>query len=331
MAESRQRDRENVREMPRKKKEVGTEGEAPPPSMWAFGGLTPLRLAKRVWTEYNEDDVGSHAAQLAYYFMLAIFPAILFILTVIGLVAGGNPQFQQQLFVYLARALPPSAYELIGKTVNEVTQAAGGLKMTFGLMFTLWSAMGGITAIMTSLNAAYDVEEERPIWKRYGIALGLTIAISILIIAALALVLFGGRFAEYLAGHVGLGSTFVIGWKVLQWPVAFAIMSMAFAVLYFFGPDVEQRKWYWITPGSVLGVLIWLLASIGVRVYLHFFNSYAKTYGSLGAVMILMLWLYVTGISIMLGGEINAEIEHAAAEKGRADAKAEGEKEAPAA
>jgi membrane protein len=102
-------------------------------------------------------------------------------------------------------------------------------------------------------------------------------------------------------------------------------------VLYFFGPDVEQRKWYWITPGSVLGVLIWLLASIGVRVYLHFFNSYAKTYGSLGAVMILMLWLYVTGISIMLGGEINAEIEHAAAEKGRADAKAEGEKEAPAA
>jgi membrane protein len=310
---------------------VGTEGEAPPPSLWAFGGLTPLRLMKRVWKEYNEDDVGSHAAQLAYYFMLAIFPAILFTLTVIGLVAGGNPQFQQQLFNYLARVLPPSAYGLIGKTVQEVTQAAGGLKMTFGIVFTLWSAMGGITAVMTSLNAAYDVTEERPLWKRYGIALGLTIAISTLIIAALALVLFGGRFAEYLAAHVGLGSVFVIGWKVLQWPVAFAIMSVAFALLYYFGPDVEQQKWYWITPGSVLGVFIWIVASVGVRIYLHFFNSYARTYGSLGAVMILMLWLYVTGISIMLGGEINAEIEHAAAEKGRADAKAEGEKDAPAA
>src|SRR3954466_795842 len=116
MAESRQKDRENVREMPRQKKDVGTEGEAPPPSLWAFGGLTPLRLMKRVAHEYDHDDVGSHAAQLAYYFMLAIFPMMLFILTLIGFLANGNPHFQQQLFSYLARALPPSANELIGKT-----------------------------------------------------------------------------------------------------------------------------------------------------------------------------------------------------------------------
>src|SRR4051812_30930328 len=327
----------DVRTMPRRQQDQAREPQAnqghkpeETPSLWKYGGLTPLRLAKRVWKEYNEDDVSSHAAQLAYYFMLALFPMIMFVLTLIGLVAHGNPQFQQQLFSYLARAMPASAYELIGKTIQEVTQAAGGLKMTFGIVFTLWSAMGGVTAVMASLNAAYDVEERRGMMKRYGTALGLTIAISVLIIIALGLVLFGGRVADYLVSHIGLGSTFVIAWKILQWPVAFAVMALAFAIVYYFSPDVEHPKWYWITPGSMLGVLIWLGSSALVRVYLHFFNSYAKTYGSLGGVMILMLWLYVTGISILLGGEINAEIEHAAAEQGHPEAKAEGEK-APAA
>src|SRR3954468_8731068 len=134
MADVRSIDRRNRS----KEKHAGKPDEAPPPSLWAFGGLTPLRLMKRVAHEYDHDDVGSHAAQLAYYFMLAIFPMMLFILTLIGFLANGNPQFQQQLFSYLARAVPPSAYELIGKTIQEVTQAAGGLKMTFGIVFTLW-------------------------------------------------------------------------------------------------------------------------------------------------------------------------------------------------
>lgn len=319
-----------VRRMPGKK-EAGKEGEAPPPSLWAFGGLTPLRLIKRVGHEFMEDDVLGHSAQLAYYFMLALFPMLLFLLTLIGLVAHDNPQFQQQLFGYLARVLPGSASELISKTIQEVTQAAGGVKLTFGVVFTLWSAMGGLTAVMAALNAAYDVEERRPAWKKYGIALGLTFALAVLVIGALALVLFGGRMAETLAGHAGLGAVFVMAWKVLQWPGAFAMVAVAFALIYFFAPDVKDQKWYWITPGSLLGVLIWLAASGAFRLYLEFFNSYAKTYGSLGAVIILMLWLYVTGMSILLGGEINSEIEHAAAEHGRADAKAEGEKQAPAA
>jgi membrane protein len=299
--------------------------------MWAWGGLTPLRLMKRVGHEFNEDDILGHSAQLAYYFMLALFPMLLFLLTLIGLIAHNNAEFQSQLFGYLARVLPGSASELISKTIQEITQAAGGAKLTFGLVFTLWSAMGGVTAIMDALNAAYDVEEQRPLWKKYGIALGLTIALAVLIIVALALVMFGGRIAEYLAAHIGLGSMFVIGWKIVQWPVAFGIMAVAFAVIYYFAPDVKDQKWYWITPGSLLGVFIWLAASGAFRLYLHFFNNYAKTYGSLGAAIVLMLWLYVTGMSIMLGGEINSEIEHAAAEHGRADAKAEGEKEAPAA
>ncbi|HSE50109.1 MAG TPA: YihY/virulence factor BrkB family protein [Terriglobales bacterium] len=315
----------------RYRKATGNEGEPPPPSLWAFGGLPPLRLMKRVWKEYNEDDVASHAAQLAYYFMLALFPAMLFLVTLIGLIAHGNPSFQQQLFAYLARLAPGSASELISKTIQEVTQAAGGLKLTFGIVFTIWSAMGGIVAIMTSLNAAYDVKEGRPLWKRYGIALGLTIALSVLAIVALAVVLFGGRIADYLGSHLPLGSVAVTTWTVVQWPLAFALMAFAFALIYYFAPDVKEQKWYWITPGSLLGVVIWLGASALFRLYLAYFNNYAKTYGSIGAVIILMLWLYITGTSIMLGGEVNSEIEHAAAEQGRADAKAEGEKQAPAA
>ena len=321
----------DVRSIRHRKARTGNEGEPPPPSLWAFGGLPPLRLMKRVWKEYNEDDVGSHAAQLAYYFMLALFPAMLFLLTLIGLIAHGNPSFQQQLFAYLARLAPGSASELVGKTIQEVTQAAGGLKLTFGIVFTIWSAMGGIVAIMTSLNAAYDVNEGRPLWKRYGIALGLTIALSVLAIVALAVVLFGGRIADYLGSHLHLGSVAVTTWTVVQWPLAFALMAFAFALIYYFAPDVKEQKWYWITPGSLLGVVIWLGASALFRLYLAYFNNYAETYGSIGAVIILMLWLYITGTSIMLGGEVNSEIEHAAAELGRADAKAEGEKQAPAA
>lgn len=317
--------------MPPREPRAGREGEAPPPSLWAFGGLTPLRLIKRVWNEYNEDDVGSHAAQLAYYFMMAIFPAMIFVLTLIGLIAHGNPQFQQQLFTYMARMMPGSASQLIGQTLQEVTQSAGGMKMTFGIVFTLWAAMGGVTAIMQSLNAAYDVKEQRPLWKKYSIALGLTVALSVLAILALAIVLFGGRIAGYMGSQLHLGGAAVWAWNIAQWPVAFALMALAFAVIYYFAPDVKQQKWYWITPGSLVGVVLWLVASTLFRVYLHFFNSYVKTYGSLGAAIILMLWLYVTGMSIMLGGEVNAEIEHAAAEHGRADAKAEGEKRAPAA
>ena len=316
---------------PEKRRETGREGEAPPASLWAFGGLTPLQLGKRVWKEFSDDNVTGHAAQLSYYFLMALFPLLMLLLTIAGIVAQGNPHFRDQLFMMLGRVLPQSASDLIGKTVGEVTQAAGGLKLTFGIVFTLWSASGGVTAIMDTLNECYNVREGRPWWKRYGIAIGLTIAIIVLMLAAMALVLGGPHIAQWLGTHLHLGDVFVLAWRVLQYPVALALMVFTFALIYYFAPDVETPKWYWITPGSVVGVFLWVVASIAFRIYLHYFNSYAKTYGSLGAVIILMVWLYVTGIAILLGGEVNSEIEHAAAEKGRADAKLKGEKEAPAA
>ena len=171
-------------------------------------------------------------------------------------------------------------------------------------------------AITDSLNAAYDVAETRSWWKRRAIAVGLTVALSVLIVAALTLVLGGSKIADYFAGKYGFGAVFTITWKVLQWPIALAFMLLAFALIYYFAPDLRDQDWKWLTPGSAAGVALWLLVSFAFKAYLHFFDSYSKTYGSLGAVIVLMLWLYLLGLAVLAGGEINSEIENAAAAEG---------------
>jgi membrane protein len=170
--------------------------------------------------------------------------------------------------------------------------------------------------------------ESRPWWKVRLIALGLTTAISALVIAALALVLFGGYATELAGAKLHLGSLLVVSGKVLQWPAALFFITLSFSIIYFFAPDIEEQHWYWITPGSIVGVFVWLAVSFGFRAYLHFFNSYSKTYGSLGAAIILLIWFYVTGSAFLIGGEINAQIEHAAARRGHPEAKGTGEKTA---
>jgi membrane protein len=188
-----------------------------------------------------------------------------------------------------------------------------------------------MSALGSSLNAAYDVTEGRPWWKRQLTFLLLTISVAVLVIAALFIVLFGSKFAGFAGTHLHLGNTLVMVWNIVQWPVALFFVVLCFALTYYFAADLKHAKWYWITPGSVIGVLLWIVASAGFKIYLHYFDSYSKSYGSLAGVVVLMLWFYITGLALLVGGEINAEIEHAAAEHGRADAKAEGEKQAPAA
>jgi membrane protein len=319
-----------VTEMPREKQpRRSTEN----PSAWELGGLSWLELGKRLWTSMDSehDDTFGRAAELAYYFFLAVFPGLLFLMTVLGLVAGTHPQMRQSLMQYVSRALPPEAWGVMQKTITETTKAAGGWKVVIGLLGALWSASAGISSLMTVMSFAYHVKDRRPFWKsRLIIAPLLTIGLSLLMLFALAIVLFGGAAASWAGAH-GLGDVAVLSWKILQWPVAVFFVVLSFAVLYFWAPDVEDQKWYWITPGSLIGVGLWILATVGFRVYLTFFNSYSATYGSVGAVIILMLWFYITALALLIGAECNAEIEHAAAEHGRADAKLKGEKEAPAA
>jgi membrane protein len=295
-------------------------------SMWSLGGLKWNELAKRVWQQMNEDDIWGRAAQLSYYFLLALFPLLIFLTSVIGLIMGSGTGLRHSLFNYLSQVMPPSAFKLVDDTMYEVSKSSGGGKISFGILAALWAASNGMGAISESLNAAYNVKETRPYWKARLVTISLTIAIALLTMTALVLILYGGDIAEKVAASYGFGDLFTLVWKILQWPIVLLFILVSFSLIYYFAPDLKDQDWKWVTPGSLIGVGLWLLVSFLFRLYLDFFDSYSATYGSLGAVIILMLWFYLTGLAILIGGEINSEIENAAAERGAPDAKERGEK-----
>ncbi len=278
-------------------------------SIWKLGGQTWGGLTKRVWADIGKDDIFGRAAQLSYYFLLALFPLLLFLTSVIGLIMGSGTGLRHSLFNYLGKVLPPSASELVSTTMFEVSAASSGGKIWFGILAALWAASTGMGAISESLNVAYHVKETRPWWKQRLIAVVLTLALGLLIISALMIVLYGGRIADGLTNHFALGGGFALAWKILQWPIVLVFLFVGFALIYSWAPDLRDQNWRWITPGSLIAVVLWLLVSFGFRLYLHYFNSYSKTYGSLGAVIILMLWFYFTGAAILIGGEVNSDIE----------------------
>ena len=250
----------------------------------------------------------------------------MFLLAILGIVAGPHSSIQQHLVMESTDAMPPAAAHVVQRVVQETTRASGSGKLSFGLILTLIAATAAMTNIMDTLNAAYNVREGRSFLRFRAIAVWLTVAIGVLMVIALTVVLYGNGIANSVGNIVGLSDVTTWTWKIAQWPVAVFFLLFSFALIYYFGPDVEFPVWHWISPGSVVGVFLWAVVSFGLRVYLHFFDSYSKTYGSLGAVMILLLWFYVTGVAILIGGEVNAEIENAAAKKGVPEAKEKGEK-----
>jgi membrane protein len=286
---------------------------------WRLSGLTLTQFAKRVWSQIKEDDVFGRAAQLSYYFLLALFPLLLFLMTLLGYFAGASTKLRDNLLSYLGTVMPYSAVQLVHATLDEVTARKGGGKLSFGLLFALWAASNGMSAISETLNIAYEVEEKRPWWKVRLIAIGLTLLLAVLIISALVIVLYGERLAELVVGAAGLSSAVGIAWKFAQWPIVLLFLLIGFGSIYYFAPDLRkpEKRWEWLTPGAVVAIVLWLLISLAFRLYLHFFNSYSATYGSLGALIILMLWFYLTGIAILVGGEINSELELAAVERKR--------------
>jgi membrane protein len=297
-------------------------------SIWNLGGLTWRQLVVRTWGGTNQNDLLNRGYELAYNFLLAVFPLLLSLIALLGAFAAEGTRLQTTLFNYLQQFLPPAGYVILVKTLQEITRNSGGGKLTFGLFFALYSGSGGMTQLMSTLNAAYEVHERRSWLRVHLISFALTIALSLLTITALLLVLAGGWASSLIANAVGLSWVFVVSAQILRWVLAITFVVSAFALIYYFGPDVKERHWYWITPGSIVGVSLWVLASGALRAYLHFFNTYSKTYGSLGAVMILLLWFYVTGLAFLIGGQINSTIEHAAAEHGHPEAKPVGKKAA---
>jgi membrane protein len=297
-------------------------------SIWKLGGLTCKELARRVWGGINQNDLINRAYELAYNFLLALFPILLFLVALLGALASEGSKLRGNLFFYIQPVLPPAAYHLLVKTLEEVTQSPVSTKLTFGLLFALIAGTGGMTQLISTLNETYEVREGRSWLKVHLISLALTIGMSLLIILALIFAVGAGWLLQAIGGALSLGPSVFIVVRVLHWVVLLGFVILSFATLYYFAPDVKDQHWYWITPGSVAGVALWALASAGLRGYLHFFDTYTRTYGSLGAVIILMLWFYVTGLAILIGGEINATIEHAAAEHGHPEAKPVGRKAA---
>ncbi len=278
-------------------------------SLWQLGGLGWKELATRVWSEINADDIFGRAAQLSYYFLLALFPLLLFITAVLGQFADAGSELRANLMSLLGSVVPQEASDLIHETIEKVEEGSGGGKISFGILATLWAASNGMTAICQTLNIAYEVEETRPWWKVRLVSLGLTVALAVLILSALTLTLFGHHLADYVAASFSFGQVFTWSWKILQWPLVLLFVLIAFALIYYLAPDVKNHRWHWVSPGAIIAVTLWLLVSFGFRAYLSYFNSYNATYGSLGAVIILMLWFYFTGAAILIGGEVNSEIE----------------------
>ena len=266
----------------------------------------------RLWTRFNDHDIFGRAAQLSYYFLLALFPLLLFLMTLLGYFAEAGSNLRNKLITYLATVMPSSAITLVRATLDEIGQARGGGKLSLGILAALWAASNGMGAISDTLNVAYAVKEKRAWWKARLMAIVLTIMVSILIVVALAIVLFGGQIGERVARHFGFTAAFTIAWKILQWPIALFFLLLTFDLIYSFAPDIRRRKRKWWTLGALAAVVIWLLVSFGFRLYLHFFNSYSVTYGSLGALIVLMLWFYFTGLAILIGGEVNSELEQSA-------------------
>jgi membrane protein len=261
-------------------------------------------VAVRTWAEIRIDDVFGRSAQLAYYFFLALFPFLICVIASLS-VFGTADRGRVLLLDFLARFLPLPAFQLISTTVDEVIQASGPVKMSFGVIASLWSASLGMGAVMDTLNAAYRVSETRSLVKQYAVAIGLTLGLGIVLVVSIAFVLFVRRIAgiDLDSGVEG----FV--WSCLRWPLVFAVLLLAFALTYYFAPNLEKREWHWITPGAVTGILLLIAISRGLRIYLYYFPTYNSTYGSLGAVIVLLLFFYLSGVAVLSGAALNAVVQ----------------------
>ena len=269
--------------------------------------LTWGELIKRTIGETRHDNVLGLAAQLAYYLLLALVPAIAFVVAVASFFPS---ELIQNMVEALGRFAPPDVVEILRGQLSSLAGQGNGGILTFGLLTALWSSSAAIVAITDAMNRAYDIEEGRPWWKVRLTAIALTISLALFVLIAFTLVLVGPTLAEWVASQFGLGPAFAVAWKILQWPIVFALITVAIACINYFAPDAEQ-DWEWVTPGAMLATILWLLASLVFKLYVSNFSDYNATYGSLGGVIVLMLWFYMSGIAILVGAEMNAEIEHA--------------------
>lgn len=265
---------------------------------WRLGNFTG-----ELWREIQKDKVLDGAAVLAYYFLLAVFPAVIVVLSLLPYLAV--PHLQQAILDLLHQILPEQSASLFEGTIRYVTSEGRGGLLTFGLAFTLWSASTGIHAIMEQLNIVCAVKERRPLWKARGTAILLIVFFVLLAIGVLSLVILGGAIQSWLASTIGWSRPLLIFFATIRWIIIAVGLLLALAVTYRLGPDVNA-SFHFISPGSVVAAALIALASIGFRFYVAWFGNYSATYGNLAAMIILMLWMYMAGLAVLVGCEVNA-------------------------
>jgi membrane protein len=299
-----------------------------------MGWLSSLRVPmgwgevfKQTGKRAYDDNVLGWAAELAYYFFLALFPALLFLVALASFFPVHD--LMNQILGTLSRVAPGEVLSLVRDQILQISKNNNGGLLTLGFLGTIWSASSGMSSVSSVLNRAYHVDEGRS-WVRVRLtAIALTVALAVFVLISFALVVAGPALADKVADSVGLGAAFRWTWKIVQWPVVFALIVTGFGLVYYYAPDVEQ-EWKWITPGSVFATVVWLVASLGFRWYVSAFADYQKTYGAIGAAIVALLWFYMSGAAILVGAEMNALIEHSSPEGKDPGEKVAGQKEAEA-
>lgn len=279
-------------------------------AVWKLGGLSVRELATRVWDELGRDEVSDRAAALSYYFLFSLFPALLFVVALLSYLPLAG--VQERMLGYGREMMPPAAAMTLENTLDEIVNARRGGLLSLGILATLWASSNGMASLMSTLNAVWGVREARAWWKRRLLAVLLTIGFSVFIIAAMVLMVFGPKIGGLVANWFGLGDVFTVLWNVVSIPIVVACALIGIQLVYYLAP-ARARHWHWITPGAAVALVAWLAMSFGLRLYVSHFGNYSATYGSIGGVILLMLWLYLSSLVFLIGAEIDAEVEAAAA------------------
>ena len=274
-------------------------------------GLPIHRVMVRTVTEFVDDEMSTYASALAYQMLFSLFPFILFLIALIGFLH--LPDFFSWLRLQSELVLPPQALEQVNPVIDQLQQSTGGL-LSIGIVIALWTASAGVRLMMSAMNAAYDVVEGRPAWKRFPLSIIYTIGIAGMLLIAAALMVLGPQVMGWIAAQVGVEDFIVTVWTIARWPVVVILMMVAVALIYYVMPDVKQ-EFRFITPGSVLAVVVWILASVGFGLYVKTFADYNAMYGSIGAIIVLLLYFYISAAVLLLGAEMNAVIEHMSTER----------------
>lgn len=274
-----------------------------------FPDMKKLPLSKvlvRTVQEFSKDEMSTYASALAYQMLFSLFPFLLFLIALIGFLH--LPDFFSWLREQAGMVLPPKALDSVNPVIDQLQQSKGGL-LSFGIIAALWTASAGIRSLMSALNAAYDVEESRPAWKRLPLSVLYTVGLAGMLLCAAALMVLGPQVMNWIAAHIGLESLTVTIWTLARWPIVVVLLMAAVALIYYLIPDVDQ-SFRFLTPGSVLAVVVWIIASVGFAYYVQNFADYNAMYGSIGAIIILLLYFYISSAVLLLGAEMNAVIEH---------------------